>query len=145
MNITIDEMNITPEARETAVNEAAITKGLFGDKQQGHFVQQLLNSKLAELKKENTYLRAFHAKQACAYGHNKDGVCQLGYPGCVCADDMLVFDEEHVRLLRQQLADAKMAASNNADWFDNLVSDLAVKLGCAKNVSEIFAAIDKLK
>ena len=45
---------------------------------------------VTKLSKENTALRALVAKHTCVYGHNKDGVCELGYPGCACADDIAV-------------------------------------------------------
>lgn len=46
------------------------------------------------LKDENTALRAYSAKFGCAYGMKGPHGCSLGYPGCACADDILVFDME---------------------------------------------------
>jgi hypothetical protein len=51
---------------------------------------------IAELKAENTALRAIVAKVECVYGYRdpESGACKLGYPGCACADDIaaLTFD-----------------------------------------------------
>jgi hypothetical protein len=46
------------------------------------------------IKDENTALRAIAVKVQCVYGMTKDGVCQLGFPGCACADDVLCWDME---------------------------------------------------
>jgi hypothetical protein len=56
-----------------------------------------------ELGKENSALRVMVVKHECPYGHrNKDGVCNLGYPGCACADDVFCFENEHGRTLIQE-------------------------------------------
>lgn len=48
-----------------------------------------------QLKDENTTLRAISSKHGCVYGmQSESGGCQLGYPGCACADDLLIFDTE---------------------------------------------------
>lgn len=49
-----------------------------------------------EVKMENSCLRALAAKHGCVYGHQKDGVCSLGYPGCACADDLMCWGEERM-------------------------------------------------
>lgn len=50
------------------------------------FVSQAVES----LQKENDALRALIAKHECIYGHrNVKGVCELGYPGCACMDDLV--------------------------------------------------------
>lgn len=62
---------------------------------------------------ENTTLRALVATRKCVYGHNQKGEgCELGYPGCACADDLLVFDMERspkagktIQALRKELSD----------------------------------------
>ena len=53
-----------------------------------------LQDKVAELGKENTYLRAAVVKAGvCVYGHKDPGApmatCSSGFPGCACMDDLM--------------------------------------------------------
>lgn len=102
MNITIDEMNITPEARETAVNEAAITKGLFGDKQQGHFVQQLLDSKQKEW--ENKFNKSI------------EDIC------CQNAESNIHY-EKRIKELEIRLNEAQQWIDSEPDWKDKYMAN----------------------
>lgn len=48
-----------------------------------------------QIKDENTALRVVAGKVQCVYGMNREGKgCELGYPGCACADDFVIFDME---------------------------------------------------
>ena len=48
-----------------------------------------------ELRRENTALRAYAQKAGCPYGHSPGGKCELGFPGCACADDTAVYFETY--------------------------------------------------
>jgi hypothetical protein len=52
---------------------------------------------VARLERENTHLRGIVAAgPVCAYGHRlPDGICNLGYPGCACEDDLAALVEAY--------------------------------------------------
>ena len=66
---------------------------------------QRVHCELASITKENTYLRGQLQSVKCPYGHkNESGVCSLGYPGCACADDWFVAQDEMHRDIVARLA-----------------------------------------
>lgn len=57
-----------------------------------------------QLETENAALRALLAQHTCVYGYRSDaGVCALGYPGCACADDLVVWDAERSQTLGAEM------------------------------------------
>jgi len=59
---------------------------------------ETLERALKSATKENSYLRALvqhNPNWKCTYGHDipSMGHCPLGFPGCGCADDLLLGDE----------------------------------------------------
>ena len=63
------------------------------------------------IKDENTALRVIAQKVQCVYGMKKDGHCQLGYPGCACADDIVVFDMERGQKVGEVLQKIRRSAA----------------------------------
>lgn len=71
----------------------------------------MTDEEIAQLQKENDYLRAIVARKECAYGHRlPNGICKLGYPGCACADDIMCAEEPFLKDLLERLrkAEAKL-------------------------------------
>ena len=52
--------------------------------------------------------------------------------------------ERELRECKEQLRLAEMAASDNADWFDALVKDVAVIIGCERKPSTIIEGIKRV-
>jgi len=71
----------------------------------------------------------------CKHAQNPDECewCELNYL------------REQVSKLERELHTADQAASDNADWFNALVNDLAEILGCEKKPTAIIAACKQLK
>lgn len=68
---------------------------------------------------------------------------KLGVEISWCDDRVYPGDVKYV--LASELEEMKQVASHNSDWFDQLVHDVAEKLGCEKKPTAILEAIDKLK
>lgn len=72
--------------------------------------------RIAELERENTFLRPLANKEKCLHCGEQDMArCPFGFPGCAKADDIVCADAEFLRETRERF-DAIAIAAWGAEW-----------------------------
>lgn len=91
------------------------------------------DNEMNRLRKENLLLRSFIASKKgcdhCLYGFRlENGACQLGYPGCGCLDDIVLYESQMTDALVGSLIQAYSVAKKNGTmpevWFERALAAL---------------------
>lgn len=107
-------------------------------------------SEIERLTRENTFLRV--NQKACPYGNqNADGGCKLGYPGCSCMDDLIVFDEEYKKHLQDQINSKNVEIEElnrqvelRTKQFTEASASIDIMVGTLTKIVETFLGVNNL-